>query len=443
MAKQVAQDVPQRAPLVIKQESFRQFVGRKIAGDQISTTGTEANVANFPWTYAQAFRRPIGTMFASTITDNMLADMYRRYQLAGRIIDAPVEESFYQGFELFTDPTWPEEQQRELIQRAMWLYNLHKFKIIRFSKLVRLFGHSELIFGWNDPRNEWNIPVRQQMAKYKNMSWSWTQPVPKPNETELKESLTIPVRIEQLTVNFGAEALVLDPSRFLHAMNPKLIEEDKQGQSVLLPVANLLEIQIHMDWSTGQAFWRNASGLLALIAGRKNVDNTQANAAIASVENHNSKTVVHVPFGWNIKNVLKGSGNLAIARTYKIILEQIAAGVGIPVSVLIGNSRNSLGIPDEDKLIYYRTVGVVQENLLTPTLQKFFRNGQMAGLIPPGPIGIRWNPPEYQSPVEKATEEMQLMAIQNLMVRMSNPEICEIEGKDLVKLVTGNKKARR
>lgn len=434
--KRPVKDVPAEQPrsdiVYVKPPSLRQRFGRRISGDRKMITEdqllTFEQTPGFPWTYPKLNQRPIGTLFASTIDDLLLEDMYRRYQLARRIVDAPVEESFYQEFE-FIPLLRDEFESNEMHQKAMRLYKLNQFKLMRFAKLVRLYGHSELLFGWTDEKRLWNLPVRFDQGNRKN-TWTYTQPIPKPNEQELKESDTIPVRIEYLSIVFGSEAISnIHPSRFIHAMNPKLIEEDKEGESVLLPIANMLNVQVHADWSIGQNLWRSASGLLALGGTKQQRSDAEIQAAIASVENHNAKTVLYVPFGWTVKNIQKGSP-IAIARTYKIVIEQIAAGSGIPVSILLGSQRGALAPPEEDKIVYYRTVGTVQETLLTPLLTKFFRMGQLGGHIPPGGFKIVWNPLEYMSEVDKAREALQLEAIETARRR-----ITEFKTSDLAKII--------
>jgi hypothetical protein len=439
--KRPVKDVPKgpASPgiVYIRSPSLRQRIGRILSGDRKVITEdqlvTFEQTPGFPWTYPRLNQRPIGTLFAATIDDLLLQDMYRRYQLARRIVDAPVEESFYQGFQFIPDPRLEEQAQLDMHRRAMRLYKLNQFRIMRFAKLVRLYGHSELLFGWNDPKTKWVQPPNFKDPK---STWGYTQPIPKPNEQELKESDTIPVRIEYLSIVFGSEAISnIHPSRFIHAMNPKLIEEDKEGESVLLPIANMLNVQIHADWSIGQNLWRSAGGLLALGGKKGTPTDAEITAALSSVENHNAKTVIYIPFGWTLKNIQKGS-TVAIARTYKVVVEQIAAGSGIPVSILLGSQRGALAPPEEDKIVYYRTVGGVQETLLTPSLMKFFRVGQLGGHIPPGSFEIVWNPLEYQSKVDKAREALQLEAI-----RTARERITEFKTGDLAKLIT--KKGKR
>jgi len=417
---------PSYKPTIIQRVLHKVRFDQDLAEEQV----TAETVPGFPWTYPRLNQRPIGTLFAETVPDSLLKDMYRRYPLARRVIDAPVEESFYQGFNLRTDPRFDEERANALIGRAWWLYNREKFKILRFCKLVRLFGRSELLFGWNDPKTLWNLPVRYEQKR----TWGWTQPVPIDNELELKETDTIPIKVEYLSVNFGVESInQIHPSRFIHAMNPKLIEEDKEGESSLLPIANMLQIKIHSDWSLGQAFWRNAAGLLALFAPKRNVSPQEITNALASVENRNAKTTVYVPFGWSLKNILKGNANIGLSRNYRLILENIAAGTGIPVSILLGSQRGALAPPDADVSTYFRTVGTVQANLITPTLNEFFRKGRLGGLIPPGPLYIDWNQLEYKGEVEKAHEQLELAVINKLLAAVEDDAV---EPKEMVKLMT-------
>jgi hypothetical protein len=396
---------------------------------------------SYPWTYAEATKRPIGSLFPLDFTEDDYSDWYRRYQLARRIVDAPIDEAFVGGFKVFIT-TRQKGQQPVRIEskKAQRLWNKYDEEWIRFFKIVRLQGHCEMIIGWSDDRLLWadNPPLE-------GSTFSWIQPVPKEFEQELKETETLPRRIEYLTVNFGADQLTLHRTRFIHAMRPKIIDEDKQGESALQSIGNLLLVQVHADWSIGQALFRRASGLLGIFPAKRKVSEAEKTAALNSVANHNSKTVVYIPFGWNIKDILKPGGNLAIARTYKVIVEQIAAGSGIPISVLLGAQKSSFGSRnEEDMKNYYRMIGALQKNMMTPVLTKFYRNCQLAGLIEDGQIEIEWNRPETKTPLEQAREDTEIGALQVIQKRLEleneQPSKQPLSSQELVKLV-GKKKS--
>jgi len=313
MSEKIAvNDIPEAPP---RTYNILTRVAAKISGDDL-TTGSTIDNYGYPWTFADATKRPIGSMFELKISNDMLKDMYRRYQLARRIVDSPVEEAFAAGFEIQKKNGDPADE--EVVQDCMKLWELYDSKWSRFFKLERLFGRCEMIFGYSDRRDTWGDTPPPIGTKF-----TWLQPVPADNEVELNITETIPIRIKYLDINFGGETLRLHRTRFIHSMNPKLIEEDKDGETVLSPIYDLLQVQIHADWSIGQALFRRASGLLGIFAPKGNIKDEQKSGAVASVSNHNSKTALYVPFGWNVKDILKPGGNLAIARTYRVILEQI------------------------------------------------------------------------------------------------------------------------
>lgn len=430
---------------VVQQTFFEALRGKTPTGDALVGADPTQEEA-FPWTYAEAGKRPIGSLFPLEFTEDDYSDWYRRYQLARRIVDAPIDEAFVGGFEVFiTTKQKDQEPKRVQSKKAMRLWNKYDEEWIRFFKIVQLQGHCEMIIGWSDDRLLWadNPPL-------KGSTFSWLQPVPKEFEQELKETETIPRRIEHLTVNFGADQITLHRSRFIHAMRPKIIDEDKQGESVLQSIGNLLLVQIHADWSIGQTLFRRASGLLALFAPKRKVNAQEKTDALNSIANHNSKTVLYVPFAWNIKDVLKPGGNMAIARTYKVLVEQIAAGSGIPISVLMGAQKSSFGSRnEEDMKNYYRFIGALQKNMITPVLTKFYRNCQLAGLVEDGAIEIVWNRPETKTPLEQAREETEIGALLVIQKRLEAespkegepaPTVELLSSQELVKLVSKSKR---
>ena len=422
--------------IVFVRESLPKFIMRKIKGDDLNTE--EVQSPGFPWTYPSTGKLPIGSMFVSTsgITNSMLASMYQRYQLARVIIDKPIEESFYNGFNIITDPA--EDPNGELKAAAYNAFEVNKYRIMRTAKLVRLFGSAQLLFGWQD--KDWTKPLpRTESEKGATVGFSYVQPVPKPNVVDFKQTDEIPIRPQWLSVAFGSQTIsAIHPSRFIHAYNPVLSEESLAGESALLPIYNMLTVQIHADWSTGQGLWRNATGLQALGGPKRQVTDAEVSAALGAVENQNSKTVVYIPFGWTLKNILRGS-NVAVARTYDVIIKQIAAGSSIPYSILVGSQRQSLSPSDQDFKTYYRMVGTIQQNLLTPIIQKYFRMCQLGGLISPGKISLDWNKLEYMSESEKMQETVE----QNTLTAINNALIAkEYNQEQLAKLYGTLKKSR-
>lgn len=421
--------------------TFGEWITGKTAAIDALVGSDPTTTESYPWTYAEADKRPIGSLFPLEFTEDDYSDWYRRFQLAKRIVDAPVDEAFVGGFEVWiTQNVKGQEPKRFQSKKAQKLWEKYDTRWMRFFKIVRLQGHSEMIFGWNDDPELWadNAPAE-------GSTFTWLQPVPKEFEQDLKETETLPREIEYLTVNFGATNIKLHRTRFIHSMRPKIIDEDKQGESVLQSIGNLLLVQVHADWSIGQALFRRASGLLGIFPAKRGVKPEEKTEALNSVANHNSKTVVYIPFGWNIKDLLKSGGNLALARTYKVIVEQIAAGSGIPISVLLGAQKSSFGSRnEEDMKNYYRYLGSLQKNEYSPVLKKFYRAAQLANLIEDGNIEIVWNKPETKSKLEQTREETEIGALMVIQKRLE----LEAEGtapgqlsdKELVKLATTRKR---
>jgi len=409
---------------------FLSRVGHRIFGDAHPADAKkgdqeEADELGFPYSDAQPYARPIGTLFKSNITNADYTDMYRRYPLAKRIVDMPIEEAFGNGFTLVDDHGAPIPDGQ--MHQAMNLFQRDRMKIIRFCKLVQLFGHSVLVFGYTDPRINWSEAVSE------DTHFAWVQPVPVQNEQELKVSETLPITVLSVTTNFGSSMDRFDTSRIIFAMNPKLIEEDKMGMSVLEVVYNALDVQIHSNWSIGQSLWRSAGGLLGLFAPKKKQSADEKQRAITSVANHNAKTVLYIPNGWAVKEILRSKGNMAIQRTYQLILQEISAGCGIPVSVLIGSQFRD--VSEADTRTYLRTVYTKQENLISPILRKYFRMGQLAGMIDPGSINIAWNPLEYKTPLSKQLDILYALAIEEATLRFQGQGKAGIDDQQLVKLI--------
>jgi len=388
-----------------------------VGNDQI---GPSTDPRGFPYTNPSANVEPIGSLFPAEITNKQVTDMYKRYQLGRRIIDDPVDDALANGFIPTDDSLKPLEEKQA--KQCFVLYERHKTRINRYLKLVKLYGASALAFGFVDTQypGDWARPVTDGTL------FNFTQPIPRPTISQVKTTNYMPQEIEWIQFSFGQGLYTSDPSRFLWSFNPALTEESVEGESALAPVFNVLRVQIHADWSIGQQLWRNAGGLLAMYAPKRNFSPQDKLDAIGSVANHNSKTVVYVPPGWMLKEVLRKAGNIAIGRTYDVVIKQIAAGCGIPPSILLGSTKSNIfskeGSISEDQATYFRLLHKQQENFIGPQLQKFFRIGQKAGLIDPGPIHITFPSQELLTTLEKTKRLTKETALVELNRRLrENP----------------------
>jgi len=409
-----------------------------IAGDT-SVDITVATELGFPYSSAKYGEKAIGTLFASSFTNQELEDFYERTQLGSIIIDSPVEDSFSNGFKVVLlrvgNERATDEQKMTFNENAQAIFKKDKTKILRFFKLARLYGRSFLIIGYHDDRKYWGGYKPAPGTKI-----DWIQPTPDPNVTEVKTNDSLPLRIQFIRVSFGVDNQTINPTRFMFTMNPRITREDKVGISSLAPVINLLTVQIHADWAIGQSLWRGASKLYALQAPRKSMTPTEKLEALAGTANINSKTVVYLPHMWGMKEISGTGGNVAISRTYRTIVEQISAGCRIPVSILLGTQKSGLA-SDDDQANYYRFLGTLQENTYSPQIYEYFRHQQKSGLLDAGEFTIVFNELEARSPKKIIQDELEESVAKRLKEIVEDPEAFRQSGltaADLIKLL--NKK---
>ena len=375
--------------------------------DVASTSGGDEGAGGFPWSYAESTKRPIGSLFLTTDAINLeiLRDFEERYPMAKRAIRLPVASSFNAGITIrIKDDKTPDKTKK--------LYDKYELEWKTHFELTRLYGHNDMIYGWRDDQGKWADKEPAETLQY-----DWLYAMPREYEANLMETDTIPNGIKSLSASFGNTTLNMVPSRFTHSMIKKLCTTDMQGESVLVIMFNLLQIQIHSDWSIGQSLFRRASGLLAMFAPKKNVTESQKSAALGSVANHNAKTALYIPFGWNIKDILKPGGNMAISRTYKIITQQMAAATGIPEKILLGE-MSPTDANESDKKIYYDTVDTFRKEIMRPALYDWIRKSQKAGMLSPGEITIEFGELESRNKVDKEKDITQIGAMKLLQARM-------------------------
>jgi len=387
----------------------------------------------FPYTHPSALGDPIGTMFVSEVPLTGLKVMYERYPLATKIVDLPILDSFGIGFKLTKLDGSDQDPDFTALSDIFW--RVHKKRMTRHLRLARLYGFSDLLLGYSDDPNTWGTDPPADGTPF-----AWSQPLPAP-DTTIATTKTLPVELESISFNIkdvGTKLVV--PQRVIHCVNPKLTEEGKEGASVLQCIYDNLTVQKHADWSIGQTLWRSAAGLLGMYAPATNVNVADQELAMDSIANVNVRTTVYIPKGWQVKEIMRKPGNIAIARNYDVVVKQIAAGSGIPYSVLMGAMKSagaifgSSDLVSEDLANYYRFLQSVQEEMLTDQLKALFRKGQIAGLIPAGGFKVEWNVPELMSNSEKKREELEMLAMDNLIARLKINDPM-LTGEQLVKLL--------
>lgn len=400
---------------------------------------TTSTGLGFPWSYAEPYVRPMGSLFPTTdnVTDEDLVDFHERYPLAKRIVELPVDEAITNGFRILIAG---QESERA---KVLWEQNRMSWK--RHFKLTRLFGHCAMIYGWTDEQGLW-----QERPQPDGVRYTWMAPASKRYEQNLEEKEEFPNRMKMYSVNYGSTSLIMLPDRITFSYMKSLTKDDLQGESVLLIAYNLLHVQIHSDWSIGQSFFRRASGLLALFAPKRSVSDEDKDTAMSSVANHNAKTVLYMPFGWNVKDVLKPGGNMAIARTYKLITEQLAAASGIPESILTAINTPSEATSD-DRAMFYKTVEDFRHDVMEPALKDWIRKSQKAGMVEPGEITIDFGEFRIKDDLEHEREQTMIGAYRLMQSRMDmtvDPQTKVInnpmapgspDNVDLVKLLTAKK----
>ena len=406
----------------------------KAQGDQGEVI--ELSASNFPWISPSSSENAMGTMWDGIIPDTQLDVMFKRFQLPPTIINKPIEQAFAQGFNFVNPDGTPKDDA--WIKKAMFFWKKDKSSFLRFCKQGLFKGYALFAFGYQDRRNHWSTPVPR------GTNILWTQNVPKENVQELKVSDLIPQHIQYARISFETDQFTLDKSRFIHIMWPDLTDEtSKEGISLLSNIYNLLQVQNHTDWAIGQSMWRGASGLLTLTAPAKQYSAEEKLLALGSTTNINARTVVYLAHGWKLKNVLAGGGNIAISRTYRTMLEQLAAGSNMPLSVMVGSQKGALSPRDEeDMATWYAWVRSLQENYILPALSKYFRKYQRGGQIPPGPFEIEWPTLETKSPMQKKKDKVINRALDRLYETLDDDEEWQkFEPKELIDLVT--KKSKR
>lgn len=250
----------------------------------------------------------------------------------------------------------------------------------------RMYGYCGLLIGYADGSDLSKPAVPSSKIEY-------LQPIPKGWIEEIVyeggSTPTLPLTVESYKVNISTTPQTVDASRMVLLSNPSLDAGSIEGEPSLKAVFDLITVIKSMDWGVGQAMWRHGGGLTAFIVADTRDQQTQIDAIDELVTDINAMTTLTLPAGTQMYS--ERTNSLNPEPYYRVIMQQLALGTRIPMSILIGSQAGALSASMKDRHDYYELLTDIQADVLTPALVDILQRFQGSNQLPQGNIIVEWD----------------------------------------------------
>ena len=321
--------------------------------------------------------------FVGNVTDKLLEECVHRNQ-AGHAIVVDVASDAVDDFECLS----PEGAAiPEFDTPAQILFNdMITVPITQALMFTRMHGYCGVLIGYKD--GNISSPARE------TAEIEYIQPIPKSwidkiVLVEEKGNVVLPLTVESYEVSIGSQKTVIDASRIIMMSNISLDIGSVVGESSLMCVYDDVTMLKSMDWGVGQAMWRHGGGLTAFVVPESRDQQSQIDAIADLTIDINAMTTLTLPYGTDM--ITESNMGLNPEPYYNVILQQIALGTRIPVSILVGGQAGSLTASMKDRKDYYELLDDVQSDVLTPALTELFKRLQLSNQLPDTEFAIEWD----------------------------------------------------
>ncbi len=326
-----------------------------------------------------------GFIDTAAITPTLLKEMFRRNQAAHTIVEDVAKDAV-------PDVEFKSPEDEEL---ATWnaeaLTIFEKFimqPVIRAIFFTRLYGCAGILIGYAD-----GMKFEEEASETSDILY--LQAIPKTwiKEIHLKEdkdgNIQLPIELDHYELDISGATQDVHASRLIHLQNKSTEEESLKGESSLICLFDILTSLKSMDWATGQGMWRYAAGLTVFTASPDSDDPQAQMDAITEVTTDiNAATVLTMPPGteWDSHTI----GALNPQNYYNVIMEQIAIGSRIPVSILRGSVAGALSASEKDRKDYQELLHEIQKTQISPTVRNLLQRFQASGQLSEQEFKIEW-----------------------------------------------------
>jgi len=378
---------------------------RKTAKDAIDTFGVRGASASWQASFGMA------------LSEADLLFAVRREPVANRIVFQVAHDVFDNWFRVEEVSEKPDAGFDKEVQKTLSALNA-KAVFTQFAVYERLFGWAIIALSYVDYGKGLDAPVSNPKEILEIFPFSTLQfTVQSSDEDTDTESARFGLPIYYTLRRDKAGQSKLHFSRVIHGAT-RLLDHPYKGMSVLEPVYDDLTVLRNIRWGLGQTLFRYGSGFPDVEvkgAKRKQLDDLEA-----SQQFKNLQARTYFLHSDDTKLDFKGVAGKALNPEpyYMPIMENIAAGTGLPLAILRGAQAGALTGSEVNEREYFKLISDAQSRY-EPAIRQL-----IDALLDCGQIRFKYNVQrEYRivwnsgfelSEKDKASIELQQAQARNL-----------------------------
>lgn len=349
-------------------------------------------------------------LFQPYISLKDLKYLYQREGLAANAVDVPANDVFSKWFNVKSFSDEKGEIENKALEDAIWALNQRlnvRGVFLEAYTYCRLYGLGIVVLGLADstgdmsakPENVTGIEylVALSAAEIKEIKFD--------ENPKSKTYGEIDHYVLRISSKHGEQNKTVHASRVIHVMQ-KTLEKSPWGLSILEPAYDLFTVLKNIDWSSGEAYYQNASPLYVLTYKGKPSDEELSQAAEDMKEIRVTSRYIK-PESWTLDTVLGSGVALDPTKYFDPIVERIAGAVKVPKQILLGTAAGALASGQVNLAQYFKDIAAIQTNFVEPLLLDFYHSLQEWKLLSEGDFEPEWNPLWEMDEKEKALLTMQ------------------------------------
>ena len=333
-------------------------------------------------------------LWKSNISNSMLKKAFERNGITRKLVNKLSSDTFDKWFKVESDnPQLIDDVSSLFSSKSTWHFDDGK-KHLGMKKNVKatytvgiVEGFCIMALGFSDDR-----PLDEPVDKPKSLDYV---------------SLLTPSDINKLIIDedensdtfgliIGAEiklgkgdAKIMHASRFIY-IPVNTYGNNYKGIGYVKPAYNYLTVLDNVIWSTGQGFYRYASGFPHIKKKGGNPDTI--NKIKKQWKDVNSLT------GWasgddTTIEFVGAKGSALDPKNYlDVAIFAVATSFDIPAQIVIGTAAGAVTGSETNLRDYYSDISSKQEIDWTPIMEQLIVIGQSTGQIAKGEFKIKWNP---------------------------------------------------
>jgi len=333
-------------------------------------------------------------LWKSNISNSMLKKAFERNGITRKLVNKLSSDTFDKWFKVESDNQKLIEDVNSLFSsKSIWHFNDGK-KHLGIKKKVKanytvgiVEGFCILALGFSDDK-----PLSEQVENPESLDYvSLLTPsdVNKLIIDEDEDSETFGLIIGAEIKLGKGDAKVIHASRFIY-IPVNTYGNSYKGIGLVKPAYNYLTVLDNVIWSTGQSFYRYASGFPHIKKKGGNPD--VINKIKKQWKDVNSLT------GWasGDDTEIEFVGAKAVAldpqKYLDVSIFAVATSFDIPAQIVIGTAAGMVTGSETNLRDYYSDISSKQEIDWTPIMEQLIVIGQSTGQIAKGEFKIKWNP---------------------------------------------------